>query len=123
MVQRQLPRPAEIFELVRFKKPELDAKKRRLQAALTIGDLRAIARRRTPKAAFDYTEGAAEEEISLARARQAFRDIEFRPSILRGAAEAEVVVAVGGGRHTDKCNSNLDAVQFDPYSGKLSLSR
>ena len=36
MVQRQLPRPAEIFELVRFKKPELDAKKRRLEAALTI---------------------------------------------------------------------------------------
>ena len=61
MVQRQLPRPAEIFELVRFKKPELDAKKRRLEAALTIYDLRAIARRRTPKAAFDYTEGAAEE--------------------------------------------------------------
>ena len=66
MVQRQLPRPAEIFELVQFKKPELDAKRRRLEAALTIYDLRAIARRRTPKAAFDYTEGAAEEEILLA---------------------------------------------------------
>ena len=45
--------------------------------------MRAIARRRTPKAAFDYTEGAAEAEISLARARQAFRDIEFHPEILR----------------------------------------
>ena len=56
---------------------------RRLSAALTIEDLRAIARRRTPKAAFDYTEGAAEAEISLARARQAFRDIEFHPEILR----------------------------------------
>ena len=97
MVQRQLPRPAEIFELVRFKKPELDAKKRRLEAALTIYDLRAIARRRTPKAAFDYTEGAAEEEISLARARQAFRDIEFRPSILRGAAEADTSCEIFGG--------------------------
>ena len=40
---------------MRFKKPELDAKKRRLEAALTIWDLRAIDRRRTPKAAFDYT--------------------------------------------------------------------
>ena len=97
MVQRQLPRPAEIFELVRFKKPELDAKKRRLEAALTIYDLRAIARRRTPKAAFDYTEGAAEEEISLARARQAFRDIEFRPSILRGAADADTSCEIFGG--------------------------
>jgi L-lactate dehydrogenase (cytochrome) len=50
---------------------------------LTIGDLRRIAMRRTPKAAFDYTDGAAEDEISLNRARQAFRDIEFHPAVLR----------------------------------------
>ena len=65
MTQRQFPKPNEIFELMRFKKPELDAKKRRLDAALTIYDLRDIARRRTPRAAFDYTDGAAESEISL----------------------------------------------------------
>lgn len=68
---------------MRFKKPELNAKKRRLQGALTIHDLRAIAQRRTPKAPFDYTEGAAEAEISLGRARQAFEDIQFHPAILR----------------------------------------
>src|SRR6187431_1304935 len=83
MVTRQLPNPAELLELMQFKKPELDSRKRRLDAALTIHDLRAIAKRRTPKAAFDYTEGAAEGEISLQRARQAFEDIEFQPSILR----------------------------------------
>src|SRR5690348_5696036 len=60
MTDRQIPKPSEIFELMRFKKPELDAKKRRLDAALTIYDLRDIARRRTPRAAFDYTDGAAE---------------------------------------------------------------
>jgi L-lactate dehydrogenase (cytochrome) len=84
MVQRQLPRPRELLELMKFKKPELNGKKRRLNAALTIGDLRTIAQRRTPKAAFDYTDGSAEDEISLERARQAFLDIEFSPSILRG---------------------------------------
>jgi L-lactate dehydrogenase (cytochrome) len=68
---------------VGLKKPELNATARRLSAALTIEDLRRIARRRTPRAAFDYTDGAAEEELSLARARQAFRDIEFHPTILR----------------------------------------
>ena len=56
-------------------------------SALTIEDLRRIAKRRTPKAAYDYTEGAAEDELSLARARQAFRDIEFHPTILRNVAE------------------------------------
>lgn len=83
MVERHLPKPRDLAPLMQFKKPQLSAKKRRLESALTIADLRAIAKRRTPKAAFDYTEGAAEGEISLARARQAFEDIEFHPSILR----------------------------------------
>jgi L-lactate dehydrogenase (cytochrome) len=97
MVQRQFPKPAEVFELVQFKRPELDARKRRLESALTISDLRAIAQRRTPRAVFDYTDGAAEDEISIARARQAFRDVEFHPSILRGAAEADTSCQIFGG--------------------------
>ena len=83
MVRRRIPKIKDLAPLMKFKKPELNAKKRRLQSALTIHDLRAIAQRRTPKAAFDYTEGAAEGEISLSRARQAFEDIEFHPAILR----------------------------------------
>ena len=83
MVQRRIPKIKDLAPLMQFKAPELNAKKRRLESALTIYDLRAIAKRRTPKAAFDYTEGAAEAEISLARARQAFEDIEFHPAILR----------------------------------------
>jgi L-lactate dehydrogenase (cytochrome) len=83
MVQRRIPQIKDLAPLLKFKTPELNAKKRRLAAALTINDLRVIARKRTPKAAFDYTEGAAEAEISIDRARQAFEDIEFHPSILR----------------------------------------
>ena len=97
MTDRQIPRPGEIFELMRFKKPELDARKRRLAAALTIGDLRALARRRTPRAAFDYADGAAEGEVSLARARQAFEDIEFHPSILKDVSAVDTAVTVFGG--------------------------
>ncbi|WP_460794307.1 alpha-hydroxy acid oxidase, partial [Marisediminicola antarctica] len=83
MVQRRLPRYKDLAPLMNFATPELNAKKRRLAKALTIQDLKKIAQRRTPKAAFDYTEGAAEAEISLARARQAFQDIQFNPAILR----------------------------------------
>ncbi len=96
-IKRQLPKPAELLELMQFKKPELDARKRRLDAALTIADLRTIAKRRTPKAAFDYTDGAAEGELSLARARQAFQDIEFHPDILRPAAEVDMSTEILGG--------------------------
>ncbi|OSC39814.1 alpha-hydroxy acid oxidase [Mycobacterium decipiens] len=82
-VKRRVPRVRDLAPLLRFKRPQLDPTKRRLGAALTIQDLRRIARRRTPKAAFDYADGAAEDELSIERARQAFRDIEFHPTILR----------------------------------------
>ncbi|MFJ4036498.1 alpha-hydroxy-acid oxidizing protein [Microbacterium sp. NPDC090007] len=97
MVQRQLPRVGELLELMQFKKPELDARRRRLDAALTIADLRTIAQRRTPKAAFDYTDGAAEGEISLDRARRAFEDVEFHPDILRPAADVDTSCQILGG--------------------------
>ena len=97
MVKRQFPRPRDVASLMRFKRPTLNAKKRRLDAALTIADLRAIAERRTPRAAFDYTDGAAEQELSLARARQAFEDIEFSPSILRGMSDVDTSSTILGG--------------------------
>jgi L-lactate dehydrogenase (cytochrome) len=97
MTRRQLPTPRDLRPLLRFKRPELNATTRRLQAALTIEDLRAIAKRRTPKAAFDYTDGAAEGELSLTRARQAFADIEFHPDILRDVSQVDTRVDILGG--------------------------
>ncbi|OBI92351.1 alpha-hydroxy acid oxidase [Mycobacterium asiaticum] len=82
-VKRQMPRIRDLAPLLQFKRPQFNRVQRRLEAALTIEDLRRIAKRRTPKAAFDYTDGAAEDELSIQRARQAFRDIEFHPTILR----------------------------------------
>ena len=97
MTKRSIPDPKALFELMKFKTPTLNAKKRRLDAALTIYDLKAIAQRRTPKAAFDYTDGAAEGELSLARARQAFEDVEFHPSILRDVSAVDLTTSVLGG--------------------------
>lgn len=87
MSKRRFPRPKELAPLLRFQKPTLDFKTRRLEQALTVWDLREIAKRRTPKAPFDYCDGAAEAELSLARARQAFEDIEFNPAILKDVSE------------------------------------
>ncbi|XTP38413.1 alpha-hydroxy acid oxidase (plasmid) [Mycobacterium sp. TJFP1] len=95
--KRQIPKPAELSDILSFKKPDFNGSRRRLSSAQTIGDLRAIAKRRTPRAAFDYTDGAADAEISLARARQAFRDIEFHPSILRDVSDVDISTRVFGG--------------------------
>jgi L-lactate dehydrogenase (cytochrome) len=97
VVKRRIPKPRDLAPLIRFRKPQLDRVQRRLDGAQTIDDLRLLARRRTPRAAFDYTDGAAEDEISLDRARQAFRDIEFHPTILRDVSTARTNWQVLGG--------------------------
>lgn len=96
-MKRRFPRPRDLSPLLRFKRPEFNARRRRLQSALTIADLREIAKRRTPRAPFDYTDGAAEAELSIARARQAFQDIEFHPSILRDVTTVDASCQVLGG--------------------------
>ncbi|MGV0793703.1 alpha-hydroxy acid oxidase [Mycolicibacterium sp. XJ1819] len=93
-MKRRVPRPRDLAPVLQFRKPTLDRVRQRLDAALTIEDLARIARRRAPRAAFDYTDGAAEDEISLARARQAFRDIEFHPAILRDVSALDTSVTV-----------------------------
>jgi L-lactate dehydrogenase (cytochrome) len=92
-----MPKMHDLAPLIRFRTPRLDRVQRRLDDALTIDDLRRIAQRRTPRAAFDYTDGAAEDEISLERARQAFRDIEFHPAILRDVSKVSISRQVLGG--------------------------
>lgn len=89
MIARRVPRPRDLAPLLRFKRPVFSAKRRRLQSALTIHDLRLVAKRRTPRAAFDFGDGAAEGEISLQRARQAFDDVEFHPTVLRDVSAVD----------------------------------
>ena len=96
-MKRRVPRPRDFADLLRFQRPQLSVTARRLARAQTIADLREIARRVTPKAPFDYTDGAAEAELSLARARQAFEDVEFHPAILRDVATVDTSCVVTGG--------------------------
>ena len=83
---------------MQFKRPAVNPARRRLDAALTVDDLRRIARRRTPRAAFDYADGAAEAEISLARARRAFARLQFNPAILRDVSTVDTGWEVLGKR-------------------------
>ncbi|MCH1867734.1 alpha-hydroxy acid oxidase [Nocardioides sp. CFH 31398] len=95
-IKRQLPKRHDLAPLLKFKQPVWSAKERRLAKALTIEDLRRIAKRRTPQAAFDYTDGAAEGEVSLARARQAYADVEFHPAVLRDVSDVDTTREVLG---------------------------
>ncbi len=95
-LRRRLPRPRDFLPLLRFKRPIINPTRRRLARSLTIWDLRAVAARRTPRAAFDYTDGAAEAELSLRRARTAFEEIVFHPAILRDVSVVDTSTVVLG---------------------------
>ncbi|MER5390542.1 alpha-hydroxy acid oxidase [Saccharopolyspora sp. NPDC002686] len=68
--------------MLRLRKPTLNPVERRLGAALSIGDLRAVAARTTPRAVFDYVDGAADSELTVRRNRAAFASVELVPEYL-----------------------------------------
>ena len=95
-VKRRFPGVKDLAGLMRFRKPIFNGRKRRLSRALTIYDLRDIAKRRTPQAPFDYTDGGADSESSLTRARSTFERVEFQPRILRDVSVVDTSVKMLG---------------------------
>ena len=71
MTARRWPRWSELVPLLRPRRARLNPTERRLAGSASIFDLRLMARRRAPRAVFDYVDGGAGEELSLRRARQA----------------------------------------------------
>lgn len=83
--------------MLRLARPDPDPVRRRLDRARTVADVREVARRRTPRAVFDYADGAAETEISLRRARAAFASLEFRPGVLHDVSSIDASTTLLGG--------------------------
>lgn len=95
MTRRRVPRWQEVRPLLGLRAPRWSAAARVADAG-SITDLRSMALRRTPRAVFDYVDGAAESETSLWRARQAFRAVELRPRVLRDVAAVDLSTTVLG---------------------------
>lgn len=81
---------------VRFRKFETDPVARRLRTAVTVEDLRRVAKRRLPKGVFDYIDGGAEDERTMANNVDAFADLEFRPNVLRDVSEVDTSTTLLG---------------------------
>jgi L-lactate dehydrogenase (cytochrome) len=69
--------------VLQFRDLEFDANRRRLRKAASVADLRRMARRRLPFGVFDYIDGAAEQERTLAANSDAFSRRTFQPRVLR----------------------------------------
>ncbi|HKG49000.1 MAG TPA: alpha-hydroxy acid oxidase [Actinomycetales bacterium] len=97
MTQRRVPRWSELRPLLQGPPRTLDATARRLRRAASVEDLREQARRRVPRAVFDYTDGGAGRELALRRSRAAFDRVELVPSTLRDVSSVDTSTTVLGG--------------------------
>jgi L-lactate dehydrogenase (cytochrome) len=82
--------------VIQFKSIETDPIERRLAKAASVADLRRIAKRRLPGGVFDYIDGAAEDEHTLAANRAAFTSTGFRPRVLRGIEKVDISASILG---------------------------
>lgn len=97
MHEHRLKRQFPSAELVRrFVAPSLRRSRDPWARVRTTEDFRKLALRRTPRSVFDYVDGAAELELSMDRAVEAFNRVVFYPRVLRDVATIETRTTVLG---------------------------
>ena len=64
--------------------------------AINIEDLRQLARRRLPRAIFDFFDGGAEDEVTLRANRAAFERVRLLPKVLVNVAEVDTRATILG---------------------------
>ncbi len=71
---------------------------KRVLRAWNIEDLRGMAKRRLPRAIFDFFDGAAEDETTLRENRAAFERVRIAPKMLTGVEHIDTSAAILGAR-------------------------
>lgn len=95
-MKRQLPRWKNIKPLLGWSFPKFKGNDRRLKSAINISDMRALAKRRVPKAVFDYVDGGANDEIAYARSQEIYSRIEFKARVLRDVSNIDLFAEILG---------------------------
>jgi L-lactate dehydrogenase (cytochrome) len=67
-----------------------------LAACHSIADLRLLARKRLPRAFFDYMDGAAEDEVTMQRNSTGFNQYELLPRVLTDVSRVNLATTVQG---------------------------
>ena len=80
----------DVLKLVHLRKFERNPTQRLLHKVVLADDFRAIARRRLPRAVFDYVDGGADEEITMRANREAFASRRLHPRLLRDASVVDL---------------------------------
>jgi L-lactate dehydrogenase (cytochrome) len=82
--------------VVSLRRWDWNAERRRLSRCGSVGDLRALAKRALPGGVFDYFDGAAEDEWSLANNSRAFDDVRLEPRVLVDVSAIDTSTTIMG---------------------------
>lgn len=93
---RRFPRWSDIRPMIAVPRPTLHTTPRRLAKALTVDDLRTLARSRVPAPVFDFVDGAAGDEITARRSIESFRRLEFIPGLLADTTAVDLSTTIFG---------------------------
>lgn len=93
--------------------------------ARNIADLRLLARTRLPRMVFDYIDGGADDERTLARSTQRFREIELVWDALKDVAAIDTTAAIMGEpmRLPFFIGPTASSRLFHPRAGEVAVAR
>ena len=95
-MKRQFPRWKNIKPLLGWALPKFPLEDRKLKRAVNLQEMRLLAKRRVPKAVFDYVDGGANDEISYQRSAEVFSKVQFNARVLRDVSKIDLTTKIAG---------------------------
>jgi len=89
-MKRQLPRWKSIKPLLGWGLPKSPFRDKKLLSVVNLAELRSLARKRVPKAVFDYVDGGANDELAYARSQEIYKRVEFKARVLRDVSNIDL---------------------------------
>ena len=95
-MKRQLPRWKNIKPLLGWSLPKFPLPDRKLKSVVNLAEMRLLAKKRVPKAVFDYVDGGANDELAYARSQAIYSRVEFKARVLRDVSKIDLSTNIAG---------------------------
>jgi L-lactate dehydrogenase (cytochrome) len=89
-MKRQLPRWKNVKPLLGWSLPKLPLQDKKLKKVVNMAEMRSLAKKRVPKAVFDYVDGGANDELAYARSQEIYSKVEFKARVLRDVSKIDL---------------------------------
>jgi L-lactate dehydrogenase (cytochrome) len=76
--------------------PKSPFQDRKLNSVVNLAELRLLAKRRVPKAVFDYVDGGANDELAYTRSQEIYSRVEFKARVLRDVSVIDLKTKILG---------------------------